>query len=250
MTGMMANPGVVLDPTIQQEAARIVVEINKQWAEIIGINPAARVTAIKPEGTGSLSLGVLANGIHPAHAHWMLRRVRMNKQEAPFQHFAKHNPHMIEDAIGSSVDAIVTFPIRVSKETMVKSDLDALSHLEIIKSTQANWVVPGTTDKNTRNVHHNVSCTVIVKENEWSNVIDYLYFNRAFFSAVSLLADGGDKKYKQAPYEAIDPYSDSFDDFINLIRDMKPVDYRLMQEWDDNTELGQEASCVGGACEI
>jgi len=38
-----------------------------------------------------------------------------------------------------------------------------------------NWVKEGTTEFNKKPIEHNVSCTVIVKSEEWSDVIDYLY---------------------------------------------------------------------------
>jgi hypothetical protein len=36
----------------------------------------------------------------------------------------------------------------------------------------------------------------------------------------------------------------------NLIKDFKSVDYTLLLEKEDKTELAQTAACAGGACEI
>ena len=51
------------------EAAEEAVKENERIAKLIGINPAKRVTCIKPEGTGSLVLGT-SSGIHAWHNHY------------------------------------------------------------------------------------------------------------------------------------------------------------------------------------
>ena len=47
-----------------------------------------------------------------------------------------------------------------------KDDLTALRHLDMIRSTQLNWVNAGKTDANSKEVSHNVSCTVEVDKDE------------------------------------------------------------------------------------
>ncbi len=132
---------------------------------------------------------------------------------------------------------------------MIKADLTALKHLDIIKSTQQNWVIPGTTPANKKPIEHNVSCTVMVKEDEWQSVIDYLYENRTFFAAVSLLPSTGDKIYKQPPMEAVTTEEDE-KRWADLVAKWKHVDYKTLQEEDDETQLQQELSCAGGGCEV
>lgn len=139
--------------------------------------------------------------------------------------------------------------MKVPDHALVKKDLDALTHLDIIKSTQENWVIPGTTEANEKPVHHNVSCTVVVKEQEWDSVISYLYFNRNFFSAVSLLPDTGDKIFAQAPNESV-ATTDDYIRFESLLSNMRTVDYTTMYEYQDETELMQEIACAGGQCEL
>ena len=50
ITGMMDNPNLLFDPKIQQEAAKFILEVNANIAKMIGINPAARATCVKPAG--------------------------------------------------------------------------------------------------------------------------------------------------------------------------------------------------------
>jgi ribonucleoside-diphosphate reductase alpha chain len=250
ITAVMDNPQVLLDPQLQREAARLAIQVNKFWAEKLGINPAARVTCIKPEGTSTLALGSVAHGIHPSHAPLMFRRVEANRLEPVYQHFRQFNLHATEPSTRSAMgtDDIITFPIIVPEGAMVKSDLTAIEHLEIIKSTQQNWVLPGTALPY-KGLTHNTSCTIVVKETEWDEVTQYLFNNRRYFSAVSLLAATGDKDYQQAPMEAVTTLDD-LAYFEYLLKNFKPVDYTQLVEMTDNTKLMEAAICAGGSCEL
>lgn len=251
ITGAMDNPAVLLDKENQIEAGKYAVEINALWAEKLGINPAARVTCIKPEGTSSLVLRS-ASGIHPHHARRYFRRVQCNKVDPVYKFFKSVNPHMCEPSIWSAnkTDDVITFPLTVSDQAIVKADLDALKHLEIVKSTQQNWVLSGVNETHNRKpVSHNVSCTILVKDDEWEQVINYLYDNREFFSAVSLLPLIGDKLYKQAPLEAITTDDDEAI-WDKLVTGYKSVDYRKLKEDEDTTKVQESAACAGGKCEL
>jgi ribonucleoside-diphosphate reductase alpha chain len=61
-------------------AAKKVIEVNEKYAKKLGINPATRTTAIKPEGTASCVLGS-SSCIHARHDQYYLRRVRMNRDD-------------------------------------------------------------------------------------------------------------------------------------------------------------------------
>lgn len=250
ITGIMDNPDILLNYDIQREMANYAKNVNEEWAKKIKINPSARITCIKPEGTASLLLGT-ASGIHPHHSKKYFRRVQCNKLDPVYKLFKKTNPHMCEPSVWSAnqTDDVITFPIEIHGNGLVKSDLSALKHLEIIKNTQINWVKSGSTEYNSKGLEHNVSCTVVVDENEWDSVIDYIYKNKEYFCAVSLLPKIGDKLYSQAPMESITDEKDLERwDYIN--NNMKPVDYNLLKEDEDNTNLSSEAACAGGACEI
>jgi ribonucleoside-diphosphate reductase alpha chain len=250
ITGMMDSPEILLNPDIQKEMATFAVEANKVWAKKIGVKQAARVTCLKPEGTSSLALGC-ASGIHPHHAKKYFRRVQCNKLDNVYKFFKKHNPHLCEESCWSTnkTDDVITFPLEIKHDCMVKKDLDAIKHLEIVKSTQKNWVNTGTTEANKKPITHNVSCTIIVQNDEWDKVTDYLYENKQYFSGISFLHSCGDKSYKQAPMEAVITPEDEIR-FNEMVQKYKHVDYTKLTEEDDETQLQQEFSCAGGACEI
>lgn len=203
ITGMMDNPGVLFDAALQKKMAKMIQRENARIAALIGINPAARATCIKPAGSTSLILGT-ASGIHPHHAKRYFRRVQSNKNEPTLQHFKQFNPMSVEESVWSATksDEIVTFCVTVEKGAKTKVDIDAVSLLDLVKMTQKNWVLPGTRKNRCTAtwLRHNVSNTIHVCDHEWKSVTDYIYKNREFFAGISLLPIHGDKDYPQAPF--------------------------------------------------
>lgn len=250
ITGFMDNPSILLDERNQYMISKLVTKVNEEWAKTIGINPAARTTAVKPEGTWSI-VAMSASGIHPHHSKKYLRRMQINKDDSVYKYFKQFNPHAIEESIYSAnkTDDVITFPVEIKEGVMVKSDLTAIEHLNIIRKSYENWILPGTSSYNKKEVTHNISATVIVKDNEWDEVKDYLYENRQYFGGVSLLPFTGDKIYKQAPMESIVTKEDE-EKFQYLLDNWTSVDYSFFKEEDDTTEASDTVACGGGACEI
>ena len=250
ITGMMDNPDILLDKDSQKEAALAAVESNEIWAKKLGVNPAARITCVKPEGTSSIILGA-ASGIHPHHSRRYFRRIQCNKLDNVYNFFKIYNPDLCEESVWSAnkTDDVLTFPVEIPEGAMVKEDLTAIKHLGIIKNAQENWVNYGTSKHNKKNIKHSVSCTVLVDEDEWDKVVKYLFENRENFTAVSLLPKTGDKIYKQAPMEAVISKEDE-KRFEKLSKEIEKVDYTKLEEAHDETKPQDEVACGGNGCEI
>lgn len=250
ITGILDRPDIILQEKLLQKGAKLVVETNKEWAKKIGIKQAARTTCIKPEGTSSLIFEA-ASGIHPHHAHKYIRRVQANKLDEVYQFFKLYNDHMCEESIYSEnkSDDVISFPLQINEHAMVKADLSAIKHLDLIKLVQKNWVIPGTTEANKKNITHNVSCTVIIKPEEWDEVGEYLFKNKNLFAAVSFLPQTGDKDYKQAPLEKVETEKDE-KHFQQLLKKYNKVDFTKLIESHDNTNVQEEIICAGGSCAL
>jgi len=249
VTGWMDNPKLLLDPKLQKEMAKYAVEINKEFAEKVGINQAARVTCTKPAGTTSIVFGT-GSGIHPHHARHYFRRVRVNKGESAAQYFALHNPHMVEQSVSNELDNIITFCVQVPESAILKRDLSAVDFLKIVKNTYENWVIPGTAKPDSsKGLTHNVSNTVTIKADEWEEVAKFIFENRACFSGISMIADFGDKLYKQAPMEKVETPEDRAK-WNTLVSQYQNVDWSLLVEEDDATERRLSVACSGGNCEV
>lgn len=248
MTGMLDAPGIACNAENQRIVAATVCRVNAKTAAMIGIRSAARTTCIKPSGTTSLELGCVASGHHAHHARRYIRRVTADELEFVFQAFKTINPHMcVRKPDGKWV---IEFPTQALDSAIVKADLGALEFLDLVKSTQQNWVVPGTAREDySPGLTHNVSNTIHVGHNEWPMVADYLWANRDHFTGVAMLPVTGDKDYAFAPNEAIQTEADEAR-WNHLMAHYKPVDYSALSEEGDATNLTGELACAGGACSI
>ena len=206
VTGWMNSPDVLFDEKILKEGAELVKKVNRQVAKLLGINPAARTTCVKPSGNASVLLGT-SSGIHGDHAPRYLRNVQMNKEAEVAQLFAKVNPYMVEESVWSTngTDFVVSFPVIAPVGSLFKKDLYGIKLLEKVKLVQQSWIEHGTDESLCVDptVRHNVSNTVQVAENQWDEVEDYLFNNRDSFAGISFISASGDKDYNQAPFTEV-----------------------------------------------
>ena len=204
ITGWMNNPDVLFDVDNMREAATEVKRINKVVAELIGVNQAARCTAVKPSGNASVILGT-ASGIHGEHSPLYFRNVQMNSQDEVTQVLMNTNPKMCEKSVWDSAGhtVVVSFPVESKPGSVYKEQLLGVKQLEYVKLAQQNWVEYGTNvelcvDSSLR---HNVSNTITV--DDWAEVEEYIYNNREHFAGISLLSSMGDRAYAQAPFTEV-----------------------------------------------
>ena len=206
ITGWMNNPDILFNDKILEKGAKIVKEVNKQIASIIGINPAARTTCVKPSGNASVLLQT-ASGIHAEHSDMYIRNVQLNKESEITQAIIKSNPYMVEESVWSAggTDVVVSFPILPNKGSIYKDDLIGVKHLELVKKAQKHWVDTGTNEDlcADKGVRHNVSNTILV--DDWDEVEKYVFENRHSFAGISFLSMMGDKDFNQAPNTAVIP---------------------------------------------
>lgn len=206
VTGWTNNPEVLFDTDIMEEGAEIVKITNEHIAELIGINPAARTTCVKPSGNASVILGT-GSGIHGEHAEMYFRNMQMNKEDDVAKVFAKYNPDAVEDSVWSSngTDWVFSIPIEAPKNSLFKRHLVGINQLELVRLVQNSWVEHGTNEDYSVNpvVRHNVSNTIQVSD--WAGVRDYIFHYRGDFAGVSLLGIAGDKAYAQAPFTEVFP---------------------------------------------
>jgi len=246
--GFMDNPEILFNPEVLERGARLCRAANRIVARALGIRPAARVTCVKPEGTASLLLGA-ASGIHPHHARHYFRRVQANRRDPVYRHFHAVNPHLTEASVyRPNTDDVITFAVEAPPHAILRDEVGAVEFLHFVELVQRHWVLAGEEPgSRSPGLHHNVSHTCTVKADEWEKVSRHIWENRASFTGVALLGHDGDKRYAQAPREAV-----ATEDDIAKWNRLKysPVDYTALVESTDETALKETVACAGGTCEL
>ena len=221
-------------------AAQEAVEENQRVAKLININPAARTTCVKPAGTTSLVLGT-SSGIHAWHADYYIRRMRAGKDEALAQYMMQVAPELVEQDVFVPHQVVLSFPQRAPRHAKLRTE-SMNSLLERVRHVSENWVQYGHV---TGDNSHNVSCTISVKNDEWPELVDWMWINRECYNGISVLPFNGGT-YVQAPFEDITEKK-----YAELLPYLKNIDISQVFEYEaPDIDLKSELACAGGACEL
>ena len=237
MTGILDNP--LLNnpddpelPALLESLRNEAIEVNAAFADAIGINRSAAITAIKPEGTVSQLTGT-ASGIHPQHSQYFIRRVRGDNKD-PLTRFLINSGFLSEPCVMKpDTTTVFSFPMRVEEGAVLREDLNAIKHLRLWLTYQRHYC------------EHKPSVTISVEESEWPEVGAWVWNHFDEITGVSFLPyDGG--TYRQAPYEEIDQYA--YHDMVTKLP--TSIDWDAFIENTDNVEGAQTLACTAGGCEI
>lgn len=235
MTGIMDHP-VLSKPSEQtiewlKELREHAINVNKLWADKLGIPVSAAITTVKPSGTVSQLVGC-SSGIHPAYSKYYIRTVRMDNKD-PLTHFFRSAGVPNEpDVTKPESITVFSFPQKGSESGITRDETNAIEQLQLYSVYQKHWT------------EHNPSITVYYKDNEFLQIGAWIYNNFSDVSGVSLLPHS-DHVYKQAPYQEIT--KEEYDDFVAKFPN---IDWGQLKEEEDTTSGTQELSCTAGACEI
>ena len=239
MTGI-ASGRVLQDDIDLTAAAKVVKSENARVADAIGINHAARTTCVKPAGTTSLTLGT-SSGIHAWHNDYYIRRIRVGKNEPIYWHLSIHHPELVEDEFFRPHDtAVISVPQRAPEGAVLRTE-SAFQLLRRVKKITQEWVSPG---KRSGQNGHNVSATISLHENEWTDAGEWMWENRHYYNGLSVLPHNGGS-YQQPPFEDC-----SEETYTVMIEKLASIALTQIVEEDDNTNLKGEVACAGGTCEI
>lgn len=238
ITGQWDSP-VVREPEVMRKVRDMAVKTNATYAKRFGVEQSTSVTAVKPSGTVSQTFNC-ASGIHPRHAPYYIRRVRISATDSLFKLMRDQGvPYYPE--VGQSLEEantfVLEFPVKApdhSKEARFKDDLTAIDQLEYWKRVKLNFT------------EHNPSATISVSENEWISVVDWVQKNWDIVGGLSFLPRSN-HVYRLAPYETI-----SKEEYEARMARFPKIDYSKLVAYErqDESDMKKELACAGGTCEI
>jgi ribonucleoside-diphosphate reductase alpha chain len=235
MTGIMDHP--VLSQASTQcaewltELREYAIEVNKEWADRLGIPQSVAITTVKPSGTVSQLVGC-SSGIHPAYSKHYIRTVRMDNKDPLTQFFKDSGVPAEPDVTKPDSITVFSFPQKGSQSGVTRNETNAIEQLKLYSIYQKNWT------------EHNPSITVYYKDDEFLEVGAWIYNNFDGVSGVSLLPHS-DHVYKQAPYQEC-----TEEEYNEAVANFPTLDWSQFNEVEDTTTATQELSCTAGVCEV
>jgi hypothetical protein len=214
------------------------------------------VTTIQPGGTLSQlnASGPCSPGFHKSFAPFIKRTVRISSQDALAKTVLKQGYKVYPDPMSGISSAefdamtpenqkkclstvptwVVVFGIDTGAK-MKASDESAISQLERYKQYLQDYS------------DHNVSSTIQVADDEWDQVIDWIYDNWDSYIGVSFQNKSNDK-YDLPPYEAV-----TEEEYHEIMKSCPPIDHDLLNKIENghssaDDDLGSD--CSGSACPI
>ncbi len=230
------DSSVVRDGVVLKELKNESFKINREYAKRFKVNVSTSITCVKPSGTVS-QLVDSSSGMHPRHAKYYIRRVRISATDPLFK-MLRDQGVPIQPEVGQNSETantyVLEFPVKAPAGSIFKNDLSATEQLEHWRMVKENYT------------EHNPSVTVSVGQDEWLKTGNWVYENWDLVGGLSFLPRSN-HVYKLAPYEEIDEKT-----YHEMIERFGDIDFSKIVTYEkiDETEGAKELACVGGVCEI
>ena len=223
-------------PEMLKKLRDAAVVYNREYAKRFTVSPSTCITCTKPSGTLSQMVDC-ASGMHPRHAPYYIRRVRIASTDALFQMLRDQGvPYHPE--VGQNMETattfVIDFPVKAPDAAIFRDQVPALELLEYWKDVKENYT------------EHNPSVTISVGDDEWLKTGNWVYENWKIVGGLSFLPRSN-HVYKLAPYEEIDEKA-----YHELLERFAHVDFSkiVTYEREDGTENKRELACASGTCEV
>jgi ribonucleoside-triphosphate reductase (thioredoxin) len=224
------SPGGALEEALERMRAGARAT-NAEYAALLGIPISAAITCVKPSGTVS-QLVDSASGIHPRHAAYYIRRIRMDRKDPICAYLLSQGLPYEVDSYNKDGAVVFSFPQAAPAGAVTRNDVSALDHLALWLTYQRHWA------------DHKPSATISVRDHEWLPVGSWVFEHFDEVSGLAFLPHSG-HSYVQAPYEEI-----SAEKYQELAATTpKALDWADFTEGDDFTTGAQTLACSAGNCD-
>lgn len=211
------------------------IEVNREWAGRLGIEPSVSVTCIKPDGNTSV-LYDTAPGVHGRFAPYYIRRMRV-QYGTPVAEFALDNDIPAEPAFGETwgncKTLVLSFPVKSPEGAIIQQGRGALEQLN-------SWLAFKKFYTET-----NPSVTINYRPEELSDIAQWLFENQDYAIGVSFIPID-DSTYAQMPYEKIT--AEEYEKMNEIFENINLDTFWTFEQSKDTTEAVQNFSCTSGAC--
>lgn len=227
---------IAQDANVKSMLREFAVDINREYAQKLGIPQSASITCVKPSGNSSQLLNC-SSGLHARWAPYYIRNVRVSAH-SPLYKVLKDNNVPMHPENGQTVDDATTwvihFPMKSPDGAITRNDVSAISQCNFWLQNKLHWT------------EHNPSVTITYKPDEILNLMFWVWTHRDKIGGMSFLP-ASDAQYAQMPYEEI-----TEEEYNVLHANFPEIDFSKvwLYESTDLTNAAQELACVSGICEI
>ena len=221
-------------PMVLEELKSHAKQVNKEYAKLLGVNPSASITCVKPSGTVS-QLVDSASGIHPRYSDYYIRTVRGSNNDPVTKLMKDYGIPNEPDITAPDKTTVFSFPIRAPEGSVKRNDRSAIGQCKLWLTYNNHWC------------EHKPSVSIYVKEHEWMEVGAWVYKNFDKVSGMSFFPHS-DHAYQQAPYQEI-----TKEQYKELASKMpKTINWDKLAKYEktDTTISSQSYACTADSCEI
>ncbi|MBA3946088.1 MAG: recombinase [Herpetosiphonaceae bacterium] len=235
ITGQMDSP-IAQDGDVKEQLRHVVVEVNRQTAEALGITQSVAVSCVKPSGNSSQLLDC-ASGLHARWAPYYIRNIRV-AASSPIYKVLRDAGLPMDPENGQTKESAITwvihFPVKAPEGAVTRNDRTAIQQCEFWLQNKLRWT------------EHNPSVTISYRPDEVIDLMKWIWDHKDVIGGMAFLPSF-DANYAQMPYAEI-----SKEEYERLASEFPPIDFSRLWRYEeqDLTSAAQELACSSGACEI
>ncbi len=224
------------DPDVQEKLKQVVLETNRKIAQLLGINPSAATTCVKPSGNSS-QLFDCSSGVHARWSPYYIRNVRVGAHTPLFKVLQDTGVPM-DPENGQTIEGadtyVIHFPVKAPDGAITRGDISAIAQCEYWLQVKTKWT------------EHNPSVTITYQPDEMLDLIKWVWEHQDLIGGMSFLPLF-DAQYEQMPFMEIsaEEYAKVKNSFPNI--DFSKIYRYEQQDW---STAAQELACFAGSCEV
>jgi len=235
ITGQLDSP-IAQDAQVQVRLRHLAIETNRQVAQVLGINPSAAITCVKPSGNGSLLLDC-APGLHARWAPYYIRNVRI-AASSPLLQVLRDAGAPMDPETGQTPEHaatwVVHFPVQAPEGAITRRERTAVQQCDYWLQNKLHWT------------EHNPSVTITYQPEEVPALMEWVWAHRHQIGGMTFLP-ASEARYAQMPYVEI-----TRAEYERRAAAFPTIDFAALYRYEagDQTTAAWAQACSGGVCEL